>query len=168
MLILLRKAIDGLVDLSAILGGLALVFVTGVILTDVVGRAMGSPLYGVQDLVEMSALFVVFGGMAYVDRRGGHVTVDLLEHFYSPRLNKIFVVLGCLTGAVIFGLIAWQTWEASKLSVMLNRATNILFLPRAPFQYGVVVLSAITSLAMFARGLRAALDTSAASESPYT
>ena len=40
------------------------------ILYDVIGRALGSPLYGSQDLVTMTMIILVFGGMAICDRRG--------------------------------------------------------------------------------------------------
>ncbi|MBL4756937.1 MAG: TRAP transporter small permease [Rhizobiales bacterium] len=143
-----RKIVDRLVGLSALVGALALVVTTMVVIADVIGRYFGAPLYGAQDIVQMSALFVVFGGMAYCERRGGHISVDLLEASFSPAFNKKLTIIGSLLGALVFALIAWQTFEAIKLSHMLNMATNILYLPRAPFQYAIGTLTGITSLAM--------------------
>lgn len=139
--------------LSAVAGALALIVIVVTVLADVVGRYFGSPLYGAQDITQMAAVFVVFGGMAYCERRGGHIQVDLLERAFSGRINRLLLIAGCLAGAVVFGLIAWQMWEASKLARMLNMATNILSLPRAPFQYAVAALSGIASLGLAARAV---------------
>lgn len=151
MLGLAIKIVDRLIDLAAALGALALAAIMVVIVVDVIGRYFGAPLYGAQDLVQMAAVFVVFAGMAYCDRRGGHVSVDILASYFSQRLNFLLTLLGHAVGAVIFALIAWYVWEASILANMLNLATNILQLPRAPFQYAVVAFCSLTSLAMVVR-----------------
>ncbi len=148
---LLRGAVDRLIDLSAALGALALVVIMAVVVVDVIGRYFGAPLYGAQDIQQMTAVFVVFGGMAYCDRQGRHIAVDLLEPVFPRRVNLILTILGNVVGAVIFALIAWYIWEASKLAAMLNMATNILLLPRVPFQYAIVAFSALTSVAMVLR-----------------
>ena len=145
---LLQKAADGLVTLSAVAGSLALMVIVATVLVDVTGRYFGSPLYGAQDIVQMAAVFVVFGGMAFCERRGGHIQVDLLERAFSDRVNRALLIAGAVAGAVVFALIAWQMWEASKLARMLNMATNILSLPRWPFQYAVAALSGVASIAL--------------------
>jgi TRAP-type C4-dicarboxylate transport system permease small subunit len=145
---LLQRAVDALVTLSAVAGSVALIVIVVTVLVDVVGRYFGSPLYGAQDIVQMAAVFVVFGGMAFCERRGGHIQVDLLERAFSDRLNRALLVAGSVAGAVVFGLIAWQMWEASKLARMLNMATNILSLPRWPFQYAITALGGVASVAL--------------------
>ncbi len=151
MLTLLRGAADRLIDLSAALGAFALVVIMGVVVVDVIGRYFGAPLYGAQDIQQMTAVFVVFGGMAYCDRQGRHIVVDLLKPVFSRRINFILTILGNVFGVVIFALIAWYMWEASKFAEMLNLATNILQLPRVPFQYAIAAFSALTSAAMVLR-----------------
>lgn len=148
MLSLARRLVDFLVDAAAAIAALALVVLMGVVVVDVIGRFFGSPLRGAQDIVKMTFIFIVFGGMAFCDRIGGHVAVDLFESKFPKRLNHGFSIFAALLGAVIFGLIAWQIWEASKISLMLNSATNILKLPRAPFQYCIIAFAILTSAAM--------------------
>jgi TRAP-type C4-dicarboxylate transport system permease small subunit len=145
---LLQRAVDGLVTLSAVVGSVALLAIVATVLVDVVGRYFHAPLYGAQDIVQMASVFVVFGGMAFCERRGGHIQVDLLERAFSDRTNRVLLIVGCVTGAVVFALIAWRMWEASKLARMLNMATNILGLPRAPFQYAVIALSGVASVGL--------------------
>ena len=162
MLKFLHGAADRLIDLSAALGALGLAAIMAVVVVDVIGRYFGAPLYGAQDIQEMTAVFVVFGGMAYCDRQGRHIAVDLLEPVLPPRLNLWLTILGHVLGCAVFALIAWYVWEATKFSIMLNLATNILQIPRAPFQYVIVAFAALTSLAMALRLLDLAMAGGAA------
>lgn len=144
MLRLARRIADVAINISAVLGGAALFAGLLVVVVDVVGRLMGAPLRGSPDLVQMAFVLMVFGGIPYCDRVGGNVAVDLLESWFSPGVNRLLFILANATGAVIFALLAWQLWESSKISNMLNLSTNILFLPKAPFQYAAIAFCLIT------------------------
>ena len=149
----MRKLADGLIGLSAFIGGLCLLGLVGVILVDVVGRAFGAPLFGSQDMINMGMAILVFGGMALCDRNGGHIAVDLLEPKFPAKLNRIIDILAAIMGAVIFVMIAYTLHESAKLSQMLNMSTNLLRLPRAWFQWGVSALSLVTAFGMLLRAI---------------
>jgi TRAP-type C4-dicarboxylate transport system permease small subunit len=155
--IALRKIADGLIGLSASIGALGLLFEGAVILFDVVGRAVGSPLYGSQDLIMSGMVILVFGAMALCDRGGGHIAVDLFERYYPARMNRIIDIVSALLGAVIFAGLAWAVLESAKLSVMLNLSTNLLYIPKAWVQWALVAFAALTSLGMVLRAVELAL-----------
>lgn len=148
-----RRLVDRLVDLATFIGGLGLVFVTGIILIDVTGRAFGAPLTGAQDLSQMALVIVVFGGMAYCDRIGGHVAVDVFAPAFGMRFNRLLDIVALLLGTAIFAGIAWTVWQSAALSQMLHLSTNILQLPKAKFQWALAAFALLTSLAMFLRAL---------------
>ena len=154
----LRKTADRLIGLSATIGAVALVGIMVTILIDVVGRAMGSPLYGSQDIITMSMVILVFGGMALCDRQGGHIAVDLLEPRFPPGLNRLIDIVVALTGAVIFAFIAWAVWDSAKLSQMLNLSTNLLRLPKAWFQWALAGFSVLAALGLLLRALELGLS----------
>jgi len=148
----INKLADRLISLSALLGSIGLIVEVVVILIDVTGRYFGAPLTGAQDISQMTMVIVVFGGMALCDKLGGHISVDIFEHVLPTRVLWLGDVIAPLLGGLIFCGIAWTVWESAALSRMLNLATNIIYLPKAWFQYVVVVLSLITALGMFMRG----------------
>lgn len=160
----IRRAADGLIELCAGLGALGLMVEVAVVIVDVVGRAFGHPLYGSQDIITMTMVFVVFGAMALCDRRGGHIAVDFLEPRLPAALNRAIDVLSALLGAAIFVTLAWAVYESAKLSVMLNLSTNLLNLPKAWFQWALCALALVTALAMLLRAFEAAVRPSAARE----
>lgn len=150
-LLRLRKIADRLIGLSATIGAAGLLFAVGVILVDVIGRALGKPLYGSQDLSTMTMVILVFGGMALCDRGGGHIAVDLLERHLPGRVNRVIDIVSAILGAVIFLALAWSVWDSAKLSVMLNLSTNLLNLPKAWFQWALCAFAVLTALAMLLR-----------------
>jgi TRAP-type C4-dicarboxylate transport system permease small subunit len=154
----LRKTADRLIGLSATIGAVALVLVMVAILIDVVGRVFGKPLYGSQDIVTMSMVILVFGGMALCDRQGGHIAVDLLESRFSTRLNRLIDIVVALTGAVIFLFIAWAVLDSAKLSQMLNLSTNLLRLPKSWFQWALAGFSVLAALGLLLRVAELALS----------
>ena len=158
MLATTRKLADRLIGLSAAIGALGLIIETGIILTDVVGRALGAPLYGSQDLITMTMVILVFGAMALCDRQGGHISVDLFERYYPPALNRAIDIVSAVIGAVIFLGIAYAVNESAKLSVMLNLSTNLLRLPKAWFQNGLSVFALLTAIGMTLRAVELALS----------
>jgi TRAP-type C4-dicarboxylate transport system permease small subunit len=149
---------DRLISLSAFFGTVCLIVQVVVILIDVVGRYFGYPLTGARDISQMAMVMVVFGGMALCDRIGGHISVDVFENYLPATLNRLSDVISPLIGAAIFFGIAWTVWESAMLSRMLNLSTNILYLPKAWFQYVVVVMSIITAIAMLLRAVEAAIS----------
>jgi TRAP-type C4-dicarboxylate transport system permease small subunit len=148
----MRNWADRLIGLSASLGAAGLLFEVAIILVDVIGRALGKPLYGSQDLIMMTMVILVFGAMALCDRNGGHIAVDLLERYYPAAMNRMIDILSAALGAVIFVALAWAVWDSARLSVLLNLSTNLLNLPKAWFQWVLIAFCLLTALGM---GLRA-------------
>lgn len=149
----LQRLADGLVALSAFVGTAGLIFVMGVIVVDVIGRNAGMPLYGAQDMVTMTMVLIVFGGMALCERTNGHIAVDIFQPYFSDRLNRIIDVAAALLGAAIFFMIAIAVWRSAALSQLLNLSTNLLRLPIAWFQHGLVALSTVTACALSLRAV---------------
>jgi TRAP-type C4-dicarboxylate transport system permease small subunit len=153
----LRKWADRLIGLSAAIGSTALIFVVFVVLFDVIGRAFGSPLYGGQDITMMGMTVLVFAPMALCDRLGGHIAVDLFERYFPARMNYLIDIVVAIFGAVIFTVLAWATWDSSQLSVMLNLSTNLLYLPKAWFQWAMVFFLMLAAFGLALRALELAL-----------
>ena len=152
----IRHIADRLIGLSAIIGSIGLLFEVAVILVDVIGRAAGKPLFGSQDLVTMTMVIIVFGGMALCDRKGGHIAVDVFESFFPETMNRVIDTVSALTGAMIFVLMAWAVFDSARISVMLNLSTNLLNLPKSWFQWSLCAFALLTAAGMFLRSVELA------------
>jgi TRAP-type C4-dicarboxylate transport system permease small subunit len=152
-MLVIRKVADRLIGLSAILGSIGLLFEVAVVLVDVIGRAVGHPLLGSQDLITMTLVIVVFGAMALCDRNGGHIVIDVFENRFSDTFNRLVDIVAAFLGAVIFMVLAWTVFESSRLSLMLNLSTNLLYLPKAWFQWALCAFSLLAAFGMALRGI---------------
>lgn len=158
MLSSLRKIADGLISLSAFLGTAGLIFVTLVVICDVIGRTFGHQLRGAQDYSQMGMVIIVFGGMALCDKLGGHVSVDIFERNFSFRMNHYLDIAAALLGAAIFIAMALAVYDSAKLSQMLKLATNIVNLPKWYFQWALSAMALITAFGMLVRALELTLS----------
>jgi TRAP-type C4-dicarboxylate transport system permease small subunit len=149
----IRALADRLIGLFATIGIIGIFAQVAVIVTDVIGRAFGAPLYGSQDMVTMVLVIVVFGGMALCDRKGGHIGVDLLEHWFPDWLNRAIDIAAALLGALIFTMIAIAVWESAKLSQMLNLSTNLMRWPKAWFQWALCGFALMAAAGMILRAV---------------
>ena len=131
-----------------------------VILIDVIGRAMGSPLYGSQDLITMTMVIVVFGAMALCDRNGGHIAVDIFERRYPPALNHAMDIVSAAIGAVIFTGLAWAVADVVLLNQRfgISSKTNLLGLPIDWFRWALVAFALLTALGLALRTLELILS----------
>ncbi|MCK0745186.1 TRAP transporter small permease [Chromohalobacter nigrandesensis] len=143
--------LDKFVNLSSVIGTLALIFAVLVTLVDVTGRFFGAPLLGGQDLSQMTMVIIVFGGMALCDRQGGNIAVDIFEDKFPARMNHWLDMMGWALGCATFTAIGYTMLSAAEMSKMLNLSTNIIAIPKAPFQYIVVFFAFLTALSMLAR-----------------
>mgnify|MGYP000932131388 CR=1 FL=1 len=150
---ILRLLADKLIGLSALIGSVGLLIEVCIILVDVIGRALGNPLFGSQDMITMTMVIVVFGGMAICDRGGGHISIDIFKSHFSASMNHMIDIVAAVLGAVVFMMIVWTVYESLLLSRMLNLSTNLLNLPKAWFQWVLCCFALLTSFAMFLRAI---------------
>lgn len=156
----MRTWADRLIGLSATIGALGLLVEVVIILIDVIGRAMGSPLYGSQDLITMTMVILVFGAMALCDRTGGHIAVDIFERHYPPALNRLIDIVSAAMGAIIFAALAWAVNEVVMLNLRfgISSKTNLLGLPIDWFRWALVAFAILTALGMLLRAIELTLS----------
>lgn len=155
----LRKIADSLIGLSATIGALGLLVEVVVILVDVIGRALGKPLYGSQDMITMTMVILVFGAMALCDRNGGHISVDLFERRFPAAMNRAIDILAALIGAGVFLALAKAVADVVLLNQRfgISSKTNLLHLPIDWFRWALVAFALLTAMAMLLRALEMGL-----------
>lgn len=68
------------------------------------------PILGEEELVQFAVGFALFAVLPYVMLRRGHVTVDLFEPWFGRVGNRVLVLLGDVTMAVIAYLLMTRQW----------------------------------------------------------
>jgi C4-dicarboxylate transporter DctQ subunit len=111
----LSRIFDLVISSGIVLGGVLLVLVMFFVNAEIFTRYIaGHSLIWVVEISETSLLFITFLGVAWVLKRGGHVSVDILVNRLSPRRRSMLNAVTSIVGALaVFPLIwygAQVTW----------------------------------------------------------
>jgi len=128
----------------AILAGVALIFLMLLIVYAVVMRYIfNSPILWALDCARVGLVVLVFFGLAYCGLTGGHIAVDFLGAFASPRTVQISDIIIRSICFLLVGLMAWQSMVQGLDALDLGEGTNELEIPLFPF----FVVAALGSVA---------------------
>jgi TRAP-type C4-dicarboxylate transport system permease small subunit len=139
---------------SAGAAGATLLFVaiTAAITAEVLLRyGFNRPIVWVVELSEYALLWITFLGAAWVLRHGGHVRVDILLQYLSPRALRvcglISSAMGALTTLVLFAFGVDATWTAYMRGAFKPTGTDVP-------TWIVVIVIPLGSLLLFLRFAR--------------
>ena len=112
---------------------------------DVVGtKFFGRPVHGTLEITESTMVLIVFGALAYTQERRGHIRVELLYNFASPRGKSFMEAATHLLALVYFALLCWQGISELRYSWEMREATMGSI--RFPLYPARLLLSAGTAL----------------------
>ncbi|WP_164661137.1 TRAP transporter small permease subunit [Tropicibacter sp. Alg240-R139] len=96
----------------ALLSGLAVFSLMVLAVVSVGGRnAFNAPLPGYVDWIEQAMPLIAFMGIAYVQRDGGHIRMDLVVGKLSGRALWFFEMLSVTLILLLMMALVWGSWE---------------------------------------------------------
>lgn len=156
----------------ALLSGLAVFSLMVLAVISVGGRnAFNAPLPGYVDWIEQAMPLIAFMGIAYVQRDGTHIRMDLLVSRLSGRTLWLFELISVLLILLLMVLLVWGSWahflRAFDMSAPLwSRDSSIdIGLPLwpakllAPVAFSVLCLRLLIQVWGYGRALVLGLDT---------
>jgi len=114
------------------LGLLALMFLFTT--TDVILRYLfNRPIIGGLDITELMMVVVTFTGIAYVQVKKGHVSVNILVSRLPQRAQDVLESVNLTVALVLFALMTWQTAVQSQSWRVSEQTTATIGIPIHPF-----------------------------------
>jgi TRAP-type C4-dicarboxylate transport system permease small subunit len=106
--------------LTALLSGFGIFALMMIGVVQVLSRKLlNYPIYGYIDIVEIMMSFLVFMGLAYTERLGGHIRMELFLTVISRRALWLFEVASVLVALFVVGVLtyytgfhAWRSWTS--------------------------------------------------------
>ena len=96
----------------ALLSGLAVFGLMVLAVVSVGGRnAFNAPLPGYVDWIEQAMPLIAFMGIAYVQRDGGHIRMDLVVSKLRGRALWFFELLSVILILLLMMALVWGSWE---------------------------------------------------------
>ncbi|WP_179378197.1 TRAP transporter small permease [Jannaschia marina] len=148
---MLRRIIEALARLMAILGGLVLTVLILMTCLSILGRflngvlhgplfdgtgfadwALGlgiGPINGDFELIEAGMAFCIFAFLPITQLKGGHASVDILTSRFGLTVNRVLTLLWALLFAAVMALIAWQLWLGTEAKMRYGETTYLIQFP---------------------------------------
>lgn len=148
---------------ASTLAGVAVLAIVALITYDVAMRFFfEEPQLFVDEVASFLELFVIFGGLAYTFRTGGHVRVDLVTGRLPGRTRTWLRVTGLVLGVVFLAVVIWTTAQSALTAYRYGRVSAVmlypLWAPMALIPLGLALLAAVMLVALGAQ-LRALRST---------
>lgn len=115
---------------------------------DVALRLFGAPIPGTYEMVGFLGTVIISFALAYTSIQRGHVAVELIFDKLPPRVQCFVEAAGNLTGAALFGLMAWQSLAYGTDLRHSGGVSLTLQLPVYPFAYGIALGSGMPALVL--------------------
>lgn len=117
----IRCVLDWSAKISLAISGIALVVMTVIVGMQVFCRyVLNFSLTWVEPLAIQLMGWFIFMGAAVGIREGFHLSLDLLRHFASPRLNALMDAASMIVVAIFGGFVCWygaalvqRTWDTT-------------------------------------------------------
>lgn len=167
----LDKALLPIERFTALLSGLAIFSLMFLAMWSVIGRKFfSSPLLGYIDYIEAMMPIIAIMGIAYVQRDGTHIRMDMVVNALSGRALWFFEFMSILAILVLITLLTWGAWEHFLRSFdcarpLCSRDSSIdVGLPTwpsklvVPIAFGVLVLRLILQAVGYGRALVLGLE----------
>lgn len=141
---------------ASTLAGLAVLAIVALITYDVAMRFFfEQPQLFVDEVASFLELFVIFGGLAFTFRTGGHVRVDLLTGRLPGRARAWLRVVAFVLGLVFLAIVIWTTAQSALTAYRYGRVSAVmlypLWAPMALIPLGLALLGAVMLLALGAQ-----------------
>lgn len=134
-----------------LLGAAAAILLAMLLLTcaDVIGRyILNAPINGKTELTRFMMAGLIASTLPVISFAGGHISVDLLDSWFSPRAAAIRDLITDGIAALALGVLSnWLIFRADRLEAR-GYVSDFLHLPLAPVAYFVAVLMMAACLAL--------------------
>ena len=119
---------------AALLAGAIVMAMMLFVTADVIMRTFfEKPIQGTYDIVRFMFIGCVFMAAPYVQRIKGHINIEIVTDKLSPKVNRLFAVIGYLLAIYVVGILVWQTGlEARDTWIVQEYTMGILRVPLWP------------------------------------
>ena len=145
---------DATLNIFALLSALLLAFIMLSICLEVVMRYfLNRPLVWVIEMSEYALLYITFLGTAWLLRREGHVTVDVLLVRLNPKSQAALGLFSSIIGIAISLVLIWYgsevAWDHYQRGIF---KPTVLQFPTAPILAIIPIGSIILAMQFIRRG----------------
>lgn len=104
------RAVHRLEKLTALLSGFGIFALMIIGVAQVLGRKLlNFPIHGYIDMVEIMMSFLVFMGLAFTERTGGHIRMEIFVGLMPKRMLWMFETLSVAIALILVAILTYYT-----------------------------------------------------------
>jgi TRAP-type C4-dicarboxylate transport system permease small subunit len=156
MLDTIEKWFERALKLIAYAGGLVLAGLAVLIIYEICARYFfGRPFRGGYEMTQLAMSLIVACGLPYTAITRGHVSVDILSKWLDrPSMRWLNFSVHAI-GAVMLAVVFWQSFDYALGSYGYGDVSNMMRIPKYPFQMAIAVAAGLFSLVLALEALKA-------------
>ena len=131
-----------------VVAGIALTFIMLLTVSDVVLRFFGHPIVGTFELVGLGGAIVIGFGIPITSWNRGHIFVDFMINWLSPKVRDGFNVVTRLVSIGLFILVGWNLFVLGGDLLKSGEVTLTRQLPFYPVAFGLGICCFIECLVL--------------------
>ena len=133
-----------------VIAGIAITFMMGLTVLDVILRSFRRPIIGTYELVAFSGAVVIGFAIPLTSWMRGHIFVDFFTGKLPKAAQTIFNVITRCLGIGLFSLIGWNLVKVGMDLHQSGEVSLTLQMPFYPIAYGVAVACFVQCLVLLA------------------
>lgn len=140
----IEMALRAVTMTGGVIGAASILFLMLLTVITVVFRFIGIAFPGTYQIAELLLIPAVSFSLLYAGYASAHTRVELIIHWFPPRLRSIVDALVEALGVVFWGLVTYAVSREAWRHFMENEVSPIIGVPVTPFR-----LLMVTALALF-------------------
>ncbi|MFH1137232.1 MAG: TRAP transporter small permease [Pseudomonadota bacterium] len=122
-----------------VVGGIFLVGMIVLTCANILLRLVWLPVPGTFELMGFFGASATAFSLGYTQLKKGHIAVDILIDYFSPRTKRFLAVINSLLCSAFFVLVAWQLFLKGDTIRRTGEVTETLRIIYHPFIYGAAL-----------------------------
>lgn len=152
------KVANRLNRLLEVVCALPLLVIVLITFFDVFARYLFSaPIKGSVEMIEFAMALVVFGALPLVTRKRLHVSVSLVDGFFTGVGRQIKIFVCDLLSAAALAILTWRLYAVALDELDYGSETLVLMMPFWPLYSAMTLLAGISTLIVLFMGLASLL-----------
>lgn len=136
-------------------GGVILLGLVAIVIYEIWQRyIINDPVFGGFEITELGMVVLVALGLPYTAITNGHVAVDVFARWLDHPALRWLAALVHLVGAALLAMVAWRAAVYAHATYDYGDLSNMLRIPKYPFQYALSVSAALFALVLVIQALR--------------
>jgi len=139
----MKRFIHKINQIMTQLSGISLGFIMIFILVDIIGRTISRSVFGASELAIFTMIITVYLGLSYCEERNGHVRVEILLSYVSPKYKKI---LNFVSYSLVFVMLGIVVYSVGKYALFAYKNNEAISGPKPLVIYPVIFIMVISCI----------------------